>query len=265
MTPLSSRPSSLPAPCEAAGSGVHERITCAPAPPRVELVVLREALEGVVAPGLATQLIFEALELWAANAPETVADVRRFAEGPLDRVIRKRRLDEEATELAGRLGRLFAHASIEPARDDRPTVEIPLPSAAGARTQQMLVVTERVPVVVLANGNELAQRLTSALGRDRIVAFPVTSDATLTRAIEATGALVVVLDASSPARIGPQALRTALGSLRVGASVVIWGADTANGFAIARVLAGGRIRAITLGRGEGTGPLLDLVLARRAA
>src|SRR5690606_33096143 len=46
---------------------------------RAEMVLLREALEGVVAPEVATALLFDALERSGQRPPVTLGEMRKFA------------------------------------------------------------------------------------------------------------------------------------------------------------------------------------------
>src|SRR5690349_19595584 len=66
---------------------------------RAELVMVREALEGVVSPTLATTLLFEALEASGRPPPATIEEMRAFAHGPLDDAVRKRMRDDDASQI----------------------------------------------------------------------------------------------------------------------------------------------------------------------
>jgi len=222
--------------------------------------VVREALEGVLSPTLATTLLFEALERWGPAPPETLDQVRAFAMGALDTTVRRRMLVDEADDIRERLERLFAHAP-KPSRDDEPTLKI-LTREIGA-TQEMLVAPQRVPVVLLASGTELADRLSSSLGRDRVAVFPVSTAETFTKALSVVEAPVVLIDAMHAPRLDPYTARIALRSLRAGTTLVIWGSETLFGQQLAVMLEGAGPTPVELMTREGTSPLFDLVLSRR--
>jgi len=228
---------------------------------RAELIVVREALEGVLSPTLATTLLFEALERWGAAPPETLEQVRAFAMGALDTAVRRRMLVDEADDIRERLERLFAHAPKAASRDDEPTLKIPI-KEIGA-TQEMLVAPQRVPVVLLASGTELADRLSSSLGRDRVAVFPVSTAETFTKALSVVEAPIVLIDATHAPLLDAYTARIALRALRAGTTLVIWGSETLFGQQLAVMLEGGGPTPVELMTREGTSPLFDLVLSRR--
>ena len=243
-------------------SGVHSRIAHVADGRTPELVMVREALEGVVSPTLATRLLFDSLETWGPMPPMTLADVRVFAGTVLDAAVRRCLLEDEADEIQIRIERLFLRVP-RPSRDDEPTAKTPLLDRGGA-TQEMLVARGPVPVVVLAQGRELADRLTVSLGSDRVIAVPVSNDIMLAEAMRVSGAMLVVIDATSPATVDDPVLGWTLRTIRVGASVVIWGDDTIVGREIADSLHRAGTISVGLAQREGTAPLLDLVRARAA-
>jgi len=234
---------------------------------RAELVMVREALEGVVSPTLATTLLFEALEASGRSPPATLEEMRAFAHGPLDEAVRRRMRDDEASEIRVRVGALFsrAMASEMPMAVD---VDVDLglegDDADGTATAQMTVVKRPVPVVVLSARSEFADRLVVCLGEDRVKTIAVGDDAALSKAVFAYSALVVVLDGAAPAPVDGAALAASLRRLPNGATTIVWASETEGGTALAENLSRAGAAAVTLGRADGIEPLLDLILSRRS-
>lgn len=242
---------------------------------RAELVMVREALEGVVSPTVATALLYEALEASGAAPPDTLEAMKAFAHGPLDEAVRRRMRDDEASQIRARVGELFTRAlrhSRLPPRGDGGDFDLDVDvdlgvegdDADGTATQQMTVVKRPVPVVVLSARSEFADRLVVCLGEDRVKTVPVVDDATLSKAVFAYSALVVVLDGAAPARVDLSALAQALRRLPNGATTVVWASESEGGTTLASALDRAGAAAVTLGRGDGIEPLLDLILSRRS-
>jgi hypothetical protein len=234
---------------------------------RAELVMVREALEGVVSPTVATSLLYEALEASGRPPPGTLEEMRAFAHGPLDAQVRKRMREEDASEIRLRVGALFgrAMASEMPLAVD---VDVDLgfegDDADGTATAQMMVVKRPVPVVVLSARADFSDRLVVCLGEDRVKTIAVTDETALSKAVFAYSALVVVLDGAAPAKVDGTALAASLRRLPNGATTIVWASDTEGGAALADGLERAGAAAVTIGRGDGVEPLLDLILSRRS-
>lgn len=229
---------------------------------RAEMVMLREALERVVAPEVATALLFEALERSGGTPPASVEAARALAGGPLADAVRRRVSATQAAELLEHVGRAF-----DPPEGDGVAVEVEVDAATWdsdipSATRQMAVVRNPVPVVVLADGESAAERLLLCLGEDRVRAVGVGDDAALRKAVFACSALIVLVDAVAPARVEADALTAALRGLPDNAMAVLWGSETGWARALVPRLEAAGVRLVTLDRREGLEPLLDLVLAR---
>jgi hypothetical protein len=229
---------------------------------RSELVMVREVLEGVVSPAVATSVLFEALEASGRPPPATLDEMRTFAEGPLDAALRKRLRDGDASQVRVLVGELFERALGGDGGDV--DIDVDLGDDDATATAQMSVVTRPVPVVVLSATPQFAERLHACLGEDRVKSIPASDEATLSKGVFAYSALVVVIDAVAPARVDGAALAAALRRLPNGATTVIWGSETEHGHSLVETLVRGGASAITLDRGEGIEPLLDLVLSRHS-
>lgn len=244
---------------------------------RAELVMVREALEGVVSPTVATTLLFEALEASGRPPPTSLEEMKAFAQGPLDEAVRKRMRDDDASQIRARVGELFTRAlhpkSMRPPRHDEAEMDLDVDVELGGddadrqdgtATTQMTVVKRPVPVVVLSARSEFADRLVVCLGEDRVKTIAVGDEAALSKAVFAYSALVVVLDGAAPTRVEASGLASALRRLPNGATTIVWASDTDGGTALAASLERAGAAAVTLGRTEGIEPLLDLILSRRS-
>lgn len=224
--------------------------------------MVREVLEGVVSPAVATSVLFEALEASGRPPPSTLDEMRLFAEGPLDAALRKRLRDGDASQVRALVGELFERALGSDGGEV--DIDVDLGDDDATATAQMSVVTRPVPVVVLSSTPHFADRLLACLGEDRVKSVAASDEATLSKGVFAYSALVVVIDAVSPARVDGAALAAALRRLPNGATTVIWGSETDHGNTLVDALVRGGASAITLARSEGIEPLLDLVLSRHS-
>ncbi len=74
----------------------------------LELQLVRETLEGLLAPQIAASVICEALKIWGASPPKNTEDLLRFSQGPLratlGRWVSKVERDEIVVQLVKRMG-----------------------------------------------------------------------------------------------------------------------------------------------------------------
>ncbi len=234
---------------------------------RAELLMVREALEGVVSPTLATTLLYEALEKSGGPPPSTLEAMHAFALGPLELALRRRLRDEDASEIRVRIEQLFARSgrSGDAAGLDL-DVDVDLAEGEGTSdataTAQMAVVRRPVPVVVLSAREQFASRLVLCLGEDRVKTIAVSDVAALSKAVFAYSALVVVLDGHSPAEVDAESLVLGLRRLPNGATTIVWASDAEGGARLSGMLEAGGASVVTLGTADGIEPLLDLILSR---
>lgn len=230
-----------------------------------EIVLIREALEGVMAPEVATAILFDALAK-ANTPPSSLHEARTFVTGPLTDVMTRRvRPDDVASILR------LMHGAIDAAIDrDGIDLEVeidPLASAPGegsTETQQMSTISRPVPVVVLATANTFSERLGLCLGEDRVYTSTVASAAALRKALFAQFPMLVVIDASSIGDVDPEAVAEVVRGFPDSVVPVLWAGETPWGarlLALAPRTASAR-SVVTLDRKEGIEPLCDLVLSR---
>ena len=235
--------------------------------------MVREALEGVVSPTVATTLLFEALESSGRAPPTTLEEMRTFATGPLDQAVRKRMRDEDASEIRLRVSQLFTRAIERRTARAQSEVDVDVDvdffggeadDSEGTETAVMTVVKRPVPVVVLSARSTFAERLVVCLGEDRVKTIAVADDTALSKAVFAYSALIVVLDGAAPVALDSTALAAALRRLPNGATTIVWASDTEGGADLASALDRAGAASVTLGRADGIEPLLDLILSRRS-
>ncbi len=228
------------------------------------MVLLREALEGVVAPELATALIYDALERSGRKPPSSLDEARAFAEQSLAQAVRAKVKPEDASQILTLIDELFGRAI----DGDGAAFEVEVDEAAWGddenptATTQMAVVHKPVPVVVLAASDAFAERLTACLGEDRVYAVGVSEEGAFRKAVFTYSPLIVLVDGSSPVAMDPVALTGALRALPNSAMPVLWGAESGWSRAMLPGLEAAGVSMVTIERGEGVEPLLDLVLAR---
>lgn len=120
-----------------------------------------------------------------------------------------------------------------------------------------------VPVVVLARGSALANRLRVLCNAERASIEETADPGTLERAA-GDGPLVVVVDAVEAPDATPDAVVAALAHAPPHAQIVVWGEARAYGkeLSLLAELAGHGV--VALYEEHGVGPMVDLILSRRA-
>jgi hypothetical protein len=233
---------------------------------RAELTIVREVLEGVVSPTVATAVLYEALEQSKSSPPQSLEEMRAFAKGPLDSAVRRKTRTEDAEELAGQIDMMFSRAiegdgiSVDVDFEDEDRSE----NADATETAQMAVVKRPVPVLVLSGQPDFPERLVACLGLDRVHAVAVHDPGGLTRATFAEQPLFVLIDASGPVPIDELVLVGALLRLPDSTTPVIWASESRQGQDLLRRAEREGVTMVSLSRVEGIEPLLDLVLSRFA-
>jgi len=231
--------------------------------------LIREVLEGVLAPRLASVVMFETL---ADPLPERPDDLLAVVRGRLNQSLVRRVGLEDANAVVRRIEALLGRSTPgqgTPAAGRAPEPG-PGPQASGARridpdTTQTIPLTDRpVGVLVVAGGRNLELRLAASLGPQRVAPSSVADEATLRRYAESGAADVLLVDATDFARIDPRVVARTLAVVPPSTARAVWGAELPYGRNVVRACENAGIGCIALGRGEGIEPLLDLVRSRRA-
>lgn len=229
---------------------------------RPELRLVREKLESLLAPELASSILFDALAEVGGMPPASGEATLALVEGPLARVLGRRVRGGEGDLIVAELVemlRVIVGPSVTPAvpmtREKVRELEI---------TLQIQLGVGAVGVLVLSGKNDLAMRLEAALGPGRIMTRTISSANALDTALAAAeGPPVILVDAVEFPSIEPNDLAASLGRSPKGSVHAIWGADLAYGSMVLGELVAKRVPATPLDRREGIEPFLDLVKSRR--
>lgn len=225
---------------------------------RQEVHVVREVLEGAVAPALATELMFDALQR-AGSIPASAEEVRAFCKGPLQEGLAAKLGDDVTAIVIERLEQVLDTG-------DRAGTDIPIDIDLDEATETTVMATvwrEPVSVLVLAGTDDFGASLYAALGASRVSVKTVRREDELRKAIFAAAPLLVLVDATMPPDLPRGVIATSFRGLPDSVLPVVWGSETEYGEGLASALqAAGVTAAIDLRFSEGIPPLLDLVLAR---
>lgn len=230
-----------------------------------EIRLVREVLEGFLAPRIASLVMFETL---ADPLPESPDELLVVIRGRLNQSLARRVGLEDANAVIRRLESLLKRgdaSGMAPlgsmARDAPP------PAAARMDpdvTQAIPLSTRPVTVLVVSGGPQLERRLAASLGPQRVAPSSVQDEATLRRYSESRGIALVLVDATDFPSLDPRIVASCLGLLPHSTSRAVWGAELPYGRSIVRACEAADTSVIALSRSEGIEPLLDLVRSRRA-
>jgi hypothetical protein len=210
--------------------------------------LVREVLEGVLAPKLAQAILFEALGA-SATMPESPDDIMHLVRGPVREAVAQRTGASEATAVVARLEHIINRRLSQPppAGDGDATVAVPTEG-------------EAVPVLVIASGPGLGGRLAAALGPER-VAPRHTPDPSEDAGL--LSASVILVDATDFTATDPNQLAMALCRAPATTAIAVWGINLPYGRKLRFALEEMSVQAMTFDQATGIEPLLDLVRSRR--
>jgi len=222
--------------------------------------LIRERLERVLAPRVATSVIFDALDRWDGGIPGTAEEVLEMVRGPLGAILLERLGPDESDAVVADLESRLRGPALEP---DEVFVEIDVEEELDdSRTALMTSVPHPVSVLVAGSAPAFGELLVASLGEARVHVHGADDEPSLRHATFSANPLIVVVDATTPPEIAPSALAAAIRGLPDATLAVVWGEETPYGRETrARVESLGA-EALYLPRREGIGPLLDLVLSR---
>ena len=227
--------------------------------------MVREVLEGVLTPEVATSVMFAALQRHGGKVPHSTEEVLALVRGPMRDVLGERVADDIRDDMVGRLERVLAGEAeaadfsidieVDEMAEGEPSVTATMP----------IVWKEPVSVVVLASGDTFGERLEASLGAARVHITRVTSVPQLRHATFSKAPLLVFVDASDPIDVEPLELARALHDLPANMVSVVWAADLRFGFELEPALASVGASPVRIELRDGFEPLLDLILARYKA
>ncbi len=228
-------------------------------PPDAEVLIIRQTLEEAISPERATRVMFEALVAHGA-VPDDDDAVLGFVERSLLPALEAAAGADIREQVASRLDRMLG---LRPESDEAwPDLVHAGKEPTVTKTLAVSGVNELVPVTILAKTQKLGRTLVIALGSELAEVSHAPSVRTLRAVVNEKKPLVVVVDGYDPCLMPPSNVAAALKELPPEIVRVVWGADQPYGRALSAGASGARL--IALSRGEGIGPLLDVVTSRRA-
>jgi hypothetical protein len=224
---------------------------------RPEMRLIRESLESVMAPTIASSLLFEAVELAGGRLPENTTEVVRFLEGPLARLLNDRLGAADTQPILEELTlTLNALGALAPKPNVRHGAEV---------TREVLLDALPVLVSVVSASESFAHALVGALGSECVMPLHSSTLAQFEDVARTAVPKIVLIDGGEFAEIEPDALAQALSLLPASTVRAIWGADLPYGSAMVHALAARKAAATPFDRTEGIAPLLDMIRSRRSS
>jgi hypothetical protein len=213
------------------------------------MVVVREVLEGMLAPDLAQTLLFESLDT-LVKPPDTPEQWLVFAQGPLHQLVADRVGLVEATEVSVRVQTILGALS-----------QMPPPTRRSADETGRFERREGpTRVLVLAPTARLARMLKAVLG-PTIITMSVPNLTSFKDVVRRLAPSIFLIDLTSKMSVQHAKVKRALRQLPEQALVVIWDEGTPEGDALATALSGTGHPVAWVDRREGVEPLLDHIRA----
>lgn len=225
---------------------------------RSEVQLVRETLEEVLAPAVATAVLFDAIERWGHGVPSEPAHVVDLVEGPLTLILAGALGEARAAELRRTIVERLAGGA-----DDEMDLDIDVTESLedDARTMEITKVPHPVSVLVVGADDGFAARMLAAIGPERLYVHTVHDEPAFRHATFSATPLIVVVDATHPA-VRPPELAAAVRQLPDAIQTVVWGAETSYGHELRARHADADGPVMFIDRSDGIEPLLDLVLSR---
>lgn len=226
----------------------------------VHLQVIREALEGVVEPKIATEALFAAL---ADYEPDELSDpdalntmVTMHLRAALEKRVGAASANAAIEHVSGLLATILARPAAT-SDGERATLEWELHS-----TLEIMRGTGPVQLVVCAGGPRLAKHLLSAVGPSRVTTATVRNAYETKIVVEGMEPEIFVFDGANLPADEPDALAAAVKSASANMWIVMWSADMPEERALMAAFERKNVPATSFDREEGIGPLIDLIRSR---
>jgi len=226
------------------------------------LRLVREALEGVLAPEVVSQVMFEALEAQGDAIPSNEVQLVAFARGPLHKALLTR-LGMQNASVASE----HVVALLEAARMKRPPPPLP-PSASVSRnrgepTLALPAYSEPVEVMVVAGGGAMVSRLDAALGSGRVSPWAAIGVDDVRAGLRDAAPAIVLVDAADVPAVDVWTLASLLAAAPATAVCVVWGVELPFGRRLVQAARSVGAEIGWLSRRDGVEPLLDLIRSRQ--
>ncbi len=226
----------------------------------VHLQVIREALEGIVQPQLASAALFEALthyegdELADKDAMNTL--VTMHLRNALEKRVGIDSADAAIEHISGLLQMILSSPAAS-REQDRATLEWETHS-----TLEIMRGTGPVQLVVCAASPRLANHLSSAVGSSRVITATVRDAYETKIVVEGMEPEIFLFDGANLPVDNPDALAVAVMNASANMWIVVWSADMPEERALLSALNARNVSVTSFDREEGVGPLIDLIRSR---
>ena len=215
------------------------------------MYLIREALEGLLEPRIASHVIFDALERGKIDSlPSDASLLIGFVEGPLRAATAERAGEATAADVVERLTSVLNKAvTLDEPPDISRTVEVPI--GAGP-----------VRVMVMGRGSSLAVRLRAALGGDRVAIGASTATPAAEHMVGTLRPEIIILDAVDPIQDSLDEVAEFLARLPAATTRLVWGREQPWASRLADALDQAIVPYTPVDRRDGVEPLLDLIRSR---
>lgn len=237
-------------------------------PSDLRIQLIRETLQGLVEPEIASQALFDALQKAGDEVAES--DLPAFIDGPLREALAvkldRATVHDAIEHLAHVVARTGAGGPTPALGTSRSAVKATHPGVAWHTQSTRQVAKSEGPLrlLVLSERRHLGEQLRLAIGPDRL-AVTTAATADQCRAIIRDFAPDVILfDANDPPMVRPPDIARVLESTPATTMRVLWGRELRVARDVMKACDELRIGIVSLDRREGSAPLFDLLRSRAA-
>lgn len=218
--------------------------------------LIREGLEAVIEPEVASAVVFDALE-WenAADLPGTHEELLQFLRGSVKKAAAVRLADDAVQQAVARAEELLKQTF---ANVGTPT------SNAGATTVRLPMIEGPVRVILLSKSASLGVRLRAALGGERIRLQVCGTVEQLARMKERMQPDVFIMSADGIDGAAPGPLQVFVNDLPKTTTSVVWGSEVPALSKVINALEQSKRPILVMDRRAGVDPLLDVIRSRHA-
>ena len=216
--------------------------------------LIREVLEGMLEPLVASAVIFEALAADRANElPSSGVDLLVFTRGPLRAAVERRMGSQTAADAVQGVERLVQRFVSEPPPDRvGATVEVPVGHGP-------------VRVLIVSSHATLAIALRAALGGEAVGVGSASSVEHATTLLHRLDPALLIVDGLAPVEGDAGQLALLLADAASACTVLVWGPEEPWGQEVAAGLDARSAVYTPVDQREGVDPLLDFVRSRHQA
>jgi len=222
---------------------------------RPELVVIREMLEGALAPEVAAAVLFTALDRAGQEDPEGAAAWLAFTRGPLREALVERAGHETAEDVIGRVEGILDRGTPQKKRP-RPRRQ----SRSELPTGRFMISDGPTRALIVATSGRLARVLKGALG-PRVVPMVLGDLRRMTTMLEDFVPTLVIIDLTDAPALAQSMVVAELGRLDDQVLTILWCNEVDEATELQRAIEHSGRRTMRLSRGHGVDPLLDLIRA----